>query len=403
MKKKIVPFILSILLLGSNMLPVYATSLDDLNNQKGEIQGQISEVQGQQQQVKEELSKEMQEIGILDTSIEQVEAQIRELESRIATLQSSISQKQKELEEKQKEYDKNQELMKQRLVVMYERGETSFLDILFGSKNIVDFISNYYLLEQITKSDQELLENIRNAQEEIQNAKKQLEEEKAEIDSAKTERETKNNLLKSQKAEREQKANSLTEEQKELQSDIDAKNKKLAEIEAQITEQLKKIEEERKQSGGSSGGSNGIHFDGSFIWPCNNRVVTSTVKNRWGRKHKGIDIGARWENVYATASGYAYPLENPSGYGHYIIIIHGNNYMSLYGHLNAFKVSYGQYVTQGQVIAQSGDSGSSTAPHLHFELRRSSSISGFFNVSPLNPLEYLGGGYTLAAGATTES
>lgn len=403
MKKKIVPFILSILLLGSNMLPVYATSLDDLNNQKGEIQGQISEVQGQQQQVKEELSKEMQEIGILDTSIEQVEAQIRELESQIATLQSSISQKQKELEEKQKEYDKNQELMKQRLVVMYERGETSFLDILFGSKNIVDFISNYYLLEQITKSDQELLENIRNAQEEIQNAKKQLEEEKAEIDSAKTERETKNNLLKSQKAEREQKANSLTEEQKELQSDIDAKNKKLAEIEAQITEQLKKIEEERKQSGGSSGGSNGIYFDGSFIWPCDNRIVTSTVKNRWGRKHKGIDIGARWENVYATASGYAYPLENPSGYGHYIIIIHGNNYMSLYGHLNAFKVSYGQYVTQGQVIAQSGDSGSSTAPHLHFELRRSSSISGFFNVSPLNPLEYLGGGYTLAAGATTES
>ena len=392
MKKKIVPLVLSILLLGSSLFPAYASTISDLNDKKSEVEGEISDAKGEQQQVKEELSKEMQEIGSLDTSIEEVQGQIKELEKEISTLQESITQK-------QKEYEKNKELMGERLVVMYEKGETSFLDILFGSKNIIDFISNYYLLEQITQSDKDLLVNIKKEQEEIQNTKAQLEEEKAKVDSAKAERETKNNLLKSQKAERQKKADALSNEEKELQSQIDAKNKQLAQIEAQIAEELKKVEQDVNKNGGSAG----IHFDGSFIWPCNNRIVTSTVKNRWGRKHKGIDIGARWENVYATASGYAYPLENPSGYGHYIIIIHGNNYMSLYGHLNAFKVSYGQYVSQGQVIAQSGDSGSSTAPHLHFELRRASSISGFFNVSPLNPLDYLGGGYSLAAGATVES
>ncbi len=399
MKKKIVPLVLSILLLGSSLFPAYASTISDLNDKKSEVEGEISDAKGEQQQVKEELSKEMQEIGSLDTSIEEVQGQIKELEKEISTLQESITQKQKEIDEKQKEYEKNKELMGERLVVMYEKGETSFLDILFGSKNIIDFISNYYLLEQITQSDKDLLVNIKKEQEEIQNTKAQLEEEKAKVDSAKAERETKNNLLKSQKAERQKKADALSNEEKELQSQIDAKNKQLAQIEAQIAEELKKVEQDVNKNGGSAG----IHFDGSFIWPCNNRIVTSTVKNRWGRKHKGIDIGARWENVYATASGYAYPLENPSGYGHYIIIIHGNNYMSLYGHLNAFKVSYGQYVSQGQVIAQSGDSGSSTAPHLHFELRRASSISGFFNVSPLNPLDYLGGGYSLAAGATVES
>ena len=152
-----------------------------------------------------------------------------------------------------------------------------------------------------------------------------------------------------------------------------------------------------------NGGTTGINFDGSFVWPCNNKTVTSTVKNRWGRKHKGIDIAARYENVYATASGYAYTRENPGGYGHYIIVIHGNNYISLYGHLNSYKVSSGQFVKQGQVIAQSGNSGASKGAHLQFELRRASTISSFFKVAPLNPLEYLSGGYTLTPGATKES
>ena len=119
--------------------------------------------------------------------------------------------------------------------------------------------------------------------------------------------------------------------------------------------------------------------------------------------HKGLDIGASYENVYASASGYAYTLENPSGYGHYIMIIHGDGYVTLYGHLNSFKVSYGQYVSQGQVIAQSGNTGSSQGAHLHFEIRKSGSMSNYFSASPLNPLDYLPGGYTLAAGAATPS
>ena len=400
MKKKIVPFILSIiLLLGSSILPTYASVISDLNDKKSEVQDDISDTKQEQQQVKEELTEQMKEIATLDNSIDEVEAQIRELQNQIDTLEKSIQEKQKELDKKQEEHDKNQALMEDRLVVMYETGETSFLDMLFSSKNIVEFISNYYLLTQVTECDKELLDTIEKEQEEISNTKKKLEEEKEQNDSAKKEKQTKSNLLKSQKTERQQKANALSDQEKQLQNKIDEDNKKLAQIEAQIAEELKKIQDDVNKNGGSAG----IHFDGSFIWPCNNRIVTSTVKNRWGRKHKGIDIGARYENVYATASGYAYPLENPGGYGHYIIIIHGNNYMSLYGHLNSFKVSYGQYVSQGQVIAQSGNTGSSTAPHLHFELRRASSISGFFNVSPLNPLDYLGGGYTLAAGATVES
>ena len=115
-------------------------------------------------------------------------------------------------------------------------------------------------------------------------------------------------------------------------------------------EAARKAAEAAKASSGGSSGANGLHFDGSFIWPCVNKVVTSTVKQRWGRMHKGIDIGASYENVYASASGYAYTLENPSGYGHYIIIVHGDGYISLYGHLNSFKVSYIVFINLPVII-----------------------------------------------------
>ena len=85
------------------------------------------------------------------------------------------------------------------------------------------------------------------------------------------------------------------------------------------------------------------------------------------------------------------------------MVVHGDGYITLYGHLNSQKVSYGQYVKQGQVIAQSGNSGSSQGAHLHFEIRKASSLSNYFSSSFLNPLDYLPGGYTLAPGATTPS
>lgn len=399
MKKKIVSFMLCFILLASICMPTLAATTSELEKQKSDIEDKKDEAEEKKDQVEKELSAQMQEISKLDASISEAEAQIKQLDNEISELTESISKQQEKLEQKQKEHEENQELMEERMVAMYESGETTFLDMLFSSKNIIDFISNYYMVSQITECDKELLETIEKEQEEIENTKNKLEDEKAQVDSAKTEKEAKNNLLKTQKAERQEKASALSAEEKKLQSEIDDYNKQVDKIETQIQEALRKAQD---QINNSTGG-NGLKFDGSFIWPCNNKIVTSAVKIRWGRWHKGIDIGASYENVYAAASGYAYTMENPGGYGHYIMIVHGDGYITLYGHLNAYKVSYGQYVTQGQVIAQSGNSGSSQGAHLHFEIRKASSLSNYFSSSFLNPLDYLPGGYTFAAGATTPS
>lgn len=395
MRKKIVSFVLIlILLLTSICVPIYAVTQSELNDKKSDINDKINDAKNAQSEIKEELSAQMEEIAKLDESIAEQEEEIEKLELQISNLNNSIEEKQKELEKKQKEYEDNKELLEERLVAMYETGQTSFLDILFSSSNIIEFISNYYMVAQVTNCDKELLDSIEKEQKEIETVKQTLEDEKAEVDSAKKQKETKANLLKAKKQERQTKADALSAEDKALQKQIDDYNDQVAKIEQQIKEIIER--------NNSSSNGNGLEFDGSFIWPCNNKVVTSRVKWRWGRWHKGIDIGANHENVYAAASGYAYSLENPGGYGHYIMIIHGDGYITLYGHLLARHISSGQYVSQGQVIATSGGGindegrGSSTGRHLHFEIRKASSLSGFFSSSFLNPLDYLPGGYTIA-------
>lgn len=395
MKRKVVSILLILILLQVHIYGVIAATTSELNDQKNELQEKINDAKQEQKEVQENIDEELSAISNLDYEISQAEDEINKLEAQIKEVENSISEKEKLIEEKQKEYEKNEDLLQQRLVAMYEAGETSFLDLLFTSSSMVDFISNYYTASQIIGYDAELLQGIENDKNEIEKTKQELEEQKSEIETLKSEKVSKSNSLKTKKAARQEKANALSDEKKALQSAIDDYNEQIKKVDSQIAQILAEANKKVQDSG--------LKFDGSFIWPCNNKIVTSTVKIRWGRWHKGIDIGASYENVYAAASGYAYNLENPRGYGHYVMVVHGGGFITLYGHLNAFKVSNGQYVSQGQVIAQSGNSGSSQGAHLHFEIRKSSSISNYFSSNFLNPLDYLPGGYTFAAGATTPS
>ena len=394
MKRKIISALLIFAMIITYAYSVVAATQSELNDQKKDLNEKINDAKEEQAELKEQLDAEMKVISDLDYQISQGEEEIAKLDDQISGLEISINEKQKLIDQKQKEYDDNQELLEKRIVVMYETGETSFLDMLFSSASLIDFISNYYTMSQLVEYDTELLQGIENDRKEIEQAKQELEDEKGQVETLKNEKQSKVNSLKAKKAERQSKANSLNAEQKALQSKIDDYNASIKKVDQQIAAIL-------AQAAGQ--GASGLQFDGSFIWPCNNKIITSTVKQRWGRWHKGLDIGARYENVYASASGYAYTLENPGGYGHYIMIVHGSGYITLYGHLNTYKISSGQYVSQGQVIAQSGSTGASTGPHLHFEIRKASSISNYFSSNFLNPLDYLPGGYTFAAGATTAS
>lgn len=108
----------------------------------------------------------------------------------------------------------------------------------------------------------------------------------------------------------------------------------------------------------------------TFQRPVSNSI-TSRFGARWGRTHKGLDFGTPvGTSVHAAAAGtVTYAGWNSGGYGYLVIISHGNGVQTYYGHCSSIIAHVGDKVNAGDVIAKSGNTGRSTGPHLHFEIR----------------------------------
>jgi murein DD-endopeptidase MepM/ murein hydrolase activator NlpD len=121
---------------------------------------------------------------------------------------------------------------------------------------------------------------------------------------------------------------------------------------------------------------------GQLIWPLNGPVTGVFGEVRPGHLHSGIDIAVpEGTPIRAADSGRVAIMGWVGGYGNYTCIQHTASMSTCYGHQSSFATSNGASVTQGQVIGYSGNTGNSTGPHLHFEVR--------INGSPVDPMGYL--------------
>lgn len=110
----------------------------------------------------------------------------------------------------------------------------------------------------------------------------------------------------------------------------------------------------------------------NFIWPVRGSVLSGFgYRTGYGSSyHEGIDINASTGTaVKAAKAGKVIRAGWYYGYGKCVMVSHGNGVVTLYGHLSKIKVHNGQRVSQGQVIAKSGMTGSASCPHLHFEIQ----------------------------------
>ena len=414
-------FISIILILQCNVF-VYADDVSDLQNEQASNEEKLKDTEEQKEQVTQEKSETLQQVEQLQSQISDYENQINELDTKISDLNNQITDAETQINQKQADYDKQQELLEKRLVVTYESGETSFLDVLLSSKSLTDLISNYYLISEIAEADMNLMENIENEKKEIENAKTTLEQSKQELDSSKAEKESMSVQLQNAKAEKDTYVAQLSDQEQELQSQIDEleeANKAIdAEIKQKQEEMQRRLEEYKKQSAGSSnnssgnssgsgssgGSSSGGNSSGSgstggevsssgFIWPVPSGYtrITTYMYYSSGQYHGAVDFGSAGINgqpVYAVADGIVYTAKAlTTSYGNYVMILHDNGLYTLYAHgqQGSIRVSEGQRITQGQQIMNVGSTGNSTGPHLHFEVRTSPGLYA----NRVNPVNYL--------------
>lgn len=122
---------------------------------------------------------------------------------------------------------------------------------------------------------------------------------------------------------------------------------------------------------------------GDFSWPTSGGYISSTMGNRWGEYHRGIDIARPSNyNILVADNGIVVDTGFDGSYGNKVVVNHNNGYTTLYAHLSEINVSVGQVVPKGAVIGVMGSTGVSTGTHLHFEVEKNGSLVNPVSVLP---------------------
>lgn len=399
--------ILIILIVVLQTTSVFAATNTVLNSQKSENDKKITEKQSNLEDVKEEKSETQQQVNDLSSKISEYQSQIDELDSKIGDLNSKIEEAQNQLQQKQEDYEKNKKLAEERLVVMQEEGDTSYLDFILKSSSLTDMISNFYLSSEVANADIELINKIDNEKKEVEKAKTELEDSKRDLDTSKAEKQGVSTQLQAAKNEKSAQVAKLSDDQKQIEEELDELqeankqiqkeiNANVAKYQAQIAALNKKNNSSSKNNSsnnsGNSGNSGNYNGGGSGVLarPVASGSITAGMYYPSGSYHGAIDYGvSAGTPVYAAADGVVIKTANlTTSYGTYVVIQHANGLQTWYAHgtSGSICVSEGQTVSRGQQIMKSGNSGHSTGAHLHFEVR----VAPYnYNTCRVNPTNYM--------------
>ncbi|MFA4966926.1 MAG: peptidoglycan DD-metalloendopeptidase family protein [Candidatus Margulisiibacteriota bacterium] len=313
--------------------------------------------------IKVELKKTTHDLNRAKTKIVENVGQIKELSSQIDEAKESLTQKTEKLKKRARE--------------VYKSSAVNYLDLLFSTKSMSDFINRAYFFGRIIDGDAKLIADVTGQYRQFNTKKTKLVGVTEEIkDLAKEIGEKRQEIA--VKAEEEK---SLFEDLKDRREDYEKKVAELEKSSEELTRIIQAKMAQRKKAGIYARGS------GAIDWPIRGRITSVFGYRRdpfWrGRHmHTGIDIAAPYgEVIRAADSGQVIFSGWWDGYGKAVVIDHGKNISTVYGHMSRIYVQADNTVSKGQIIGLIGSTGNSTGPHLHFEVR--------VNGKPTNPKKYL--------------
>jgi len=355
------------------------------------------------QQKQQQIAKAKQQEGVLTTTIQRfsnridgLQGEIQATQERLDRAQSSLDRQKNELLEVRDRLEAARDrlarlrselatarrLLAARLVEIYKSDTPDALTVVLESDGFGDLLERAEFLERISDQDREITDRVRGLRDQAQDQAVQLAklEQREQLAAERILRErdqiasTQNQLVSS----RDQLASARADRRgtlAQVRSDKQAAMEDLASLQA----------EQARVAGALQGAPapGPVHQgSGQLIWPVNGPITGVFGEVRPGHLHSGIDIAVpEGTPIRAADSGRVVIAGWTGGYGNYTCVQHTATMSTCVGHQSRLGVSVGASVTQGQVIGYSGNTGNSTGPHVHFEVR--------INGSPVDPMGYL--------------
>lgn len=368
-----------------------AQDIEDAKKDKKETEDAINEAENKIEKLGAEVDALTGELEVLNGLSEEQLAQYLELTEDLAA--ALIAKKaaiivyldsQETLKLKTAEYSA-------RISIMFEFQNKSTLEIMLESDNLAGFFTNLEIIELIGDSDKQTMEEMQATLDDAQLKSEYALQEAIDMqeiaDAKEAELKELEALIGTTKA-------TLDEKKAEL-SEWEEKEKELEEASAALDDEIQDLQ--NKLYSGNAGKNTTPPPQGSMTWPYpGDYRIYSPYGMRYhpvykvNKMHWGVDLGGSYGNpIVAAANGTVLKVDTPvsgqntggKNYGNYVVIDHGGGVSTLYAHCKTVNVSVGDSVVAGQTIAACGSTGTSTGPHLHFEVR--------VNGSKVNPADYI--------------
>ena len=393
MKKKTVTLVAS-LLCGSIMMATpywYQAQDEDLTNQLSNIQQQLTNEANKKSEAEKTIGTVYEQLHAIQIELDTATADLKQVQADRIRLDQDITKTEAELKAAQERLQSREKVFYKRVRDIYINGRLSYLDVVVGSKDFSDFANRMEMLKRILQADMELINTIKTEREEIASKKAKLEADQAKVLELEKVAQEKQTIINQKKAERQ----AVLERAMNDRDTAERAYNELMASSASITAMLQQRAAERAAAaaaasqGGSGGGATTtwVQGTGQLAAPVNAPITSDfgwRIHPIYGtsRLHAGTDFGVdEGTPVHAADGGVVVEAGWISGYGYTVIIDHGNGMSTLYAHNSDVAVSPGQTVSKGQVVSYSGNTGGSTGPHLHFEVR--------INGEPTDPMGYL--------------
>jgi murein DD-endopeptidase MepM/ murein hydrolase activator NlpD len=378
--KKVISITLTLMFCVFSFAGIKADELTDAQKKMNDINSSINDKKDALGGINKQKTDTQTTINELDKKMTASGDTLNQLNNKLADLNLQIDTLDKQITESNNSLNEQRELFKKRVRAMYISGNEGYLELLLSSKDVSDFLTRMDVVAKLMDYDKNLMSTIETNTKALALQKTEFDKKKVETAAVKQQADGNMQALEDSSNEKKVLMSSLEKDKVSYEKMIEEEQKESNNI-AQIVKAIQTQREAAKKKA-STGGSNSVAAGNSSsigkLYCVTGKPTYITSPYGWRvhpvlgtRKfHSGIDLGV-WTGtpIYALADGVVIYSGWMDGYGNVVMINHGN-LTSLYGHNSSLVVKVGQTVKGGQLITYSGNTGLSSGPHLHFEIRK---------------------------------